>query len=52
MKAFVTGANPSSALEARQVIRRYGAKAALDGVDLAIPASGGVTALLGPKRRR
>ena len=44
----MTGANPSSALEARQVTRRYGAKAALDGVDLVIPASGGVTALLGP----
>ena len=44
----MTGTPPSSALEARQVKRRYGAKNALDGVNLVIPADGGVTALLGP----
>ncbi len=48
MKAFVTDTNLSSALEARHVRRRYGAKHALDGVNLSIPAAGGVTALLGP----
>ncbi|WP_158548508.1 ABC transporter ATP-binding protein [Parvularcula marina] len=37
-----------AAIEAQGLVRTYGAKRALDGVDLTIPAAGGITAILGP----
>ena len=44
----MTSTDISPALFAQQVTRSFGAKRALAGVDLAIPARSGVTALLGP----
>ncbi|MGI8756475.1 MAG: ATP-binding cassette domain-containing protein [Acidimicrobiales bacterium] len=39
--------SPTTAIEATGLVKRYGAKAALDGVDLSVPA-GTVSAILGP----